>query len=253
MENNVFCKTRISNPKKIWYNVCIAIAIVSLIVMILSIIPVRQEKHYERFWEGDCIDYCNMFGERLKIEYPDGDITRELESFGDYFSYLFFDFHFCNIASYALILSILLMIGYALVRSSCKKCTLELNQDGVYGKKKTLFSLKSINQPFEKIDNVSIRDSIIDKILGGRTLVIRSSSSCIKFSCVDNAQEFLDKTLEELKKYKEAVNSKSEKATKASSDGDTMEAIVKLKNLLDQGLITQEEFDAKRKALIDKI
>ena len=49
------------------------------------------------------------------------------------------------------------------------------------------------------------------------------------------------------------MNSKSEKAMKASSDGDTMEAIVKLKNLLDQGLITQEEFDAKRKALIDKI
>lgn len=167
----------------------------------------------------------------------------------------FFAFTFMNqpVILVIFILALLFVVWYALSRVMCKKCALELNQDGVYGKKKTLFSLKSINQPFEKIDNISIRDSIIDKILGGQTIVIRSSSSCIKFSCVDNAQEFLDKTLEELKKYKQAVNSKSEKVSKASSDGDAMEAIVKLKNLLDQGLITQKEFDSKRKSLIDKI
>ncbi len=247
MENKVLCETRISNPKKIWYNVCIAIAIVSLIMIILSIIPVRQDQHYSMYYQHDCITYYNMFGNWF-IE--DAKYTNWRG--GSFLSYLLMGQWTC-VFTYSFILSTLFMVWCALSRAMCKKCTLELNQDGVYGKKKTLFSLKSINQPFEKIDNVSIRDGIIDKIFGGRTLVIRSSSSCIKFLCVDNAQEFLDKTLEELKKYKEAVNSKSEKATKASSDGDTMEAIVKLKNLLDQGLITQEEFDAKRKALIDKI
>lgn len=247
MENKVFCKTRISNPRKIWYNVFIAIAIISLIVIILSIIPVREKQGYSEYRHRDYITYYNMFGDWFKE-----DVGYTNWRGGTFLSYLLIGNSTC-VFTYTFILSILFMVWYALSRAMCKKCTLELNQDGVYGKKKTLFSLKSINQPFEKIDNVSIRDSIIDKILGGQTLVIRSSSSCIKFSCVDNAQEFLDKTLEELKKYKESVNSKSEKAAPTSSDGDKMEAIVKLKNLLDQGLITQEEFDSKRKSLIDKI
>lgn len=248
MENKVFCKMRINEPRKICYIVSVLLAIVSFIVIILSMIPVREKAYFSEYY-GAGVTYYNVFGEWFKEENSRGYTNW---CGGSFWGFLFFNFIPC-VPCILLILVLLFVTWYALSRFMCQKCTLELNQDGVYGKKKTLFSLKSINQPFEKIDNVSIRDSIIDKLLGGQTLVIRSSSSCIKFSCVDNAQEFLDKTLEELKEYKEAVNSKSEKATPTSSDGDAMEAIVKLKNLLDQGLITQEEFDCKRKSLIDKI
>lgn len=247
MENKVFCKTKISKPKKISYIVIVLLVIVSLIFIILSIIPVREETTYLSRREHYATTYYNVFGNWFRE-----DIGYTSWCGGSFLDFLLWGSWTC-VFTYLFILSMSFMVWYVLSRAMCKKCNLELNQDGVYGKKKTLFSLKSINQPFEKIDNISIRDSIIDKILGGQTILIRSSSSCIKFSCIDNAQEFLDKTLEELKKYKESVNSKSEKVAKSSFDGDTMDAIVKLKNLLDMGLITQEEYDTKRKTLINRI
>lgn len=116
----------------------------------------------------------------------------------------------------------------------------------------TIYASKSINQPFEQIDNLYIRKNIIDIITGGKTIAISSGGSKIKFSCVANAQEFVDKTLEELKKYKESVNYKAEKAVPASS-GNAMDDLLKLKTLLDQGLITQEEFEKKKNGIIEKI
>lgn len=59
MENKVFCKTRISKPRKICYIVSVLLAIVTFIAMIANVIPVEaREDHYY-----DCIDYYNIYGE----------------------------------------------------------------------------------------------------------------------------------------------------------------------------------------------
>lgn len=146
----------------------------------------------------------------------------------------------------------ILSLSLTIFAFKSRKCILELNTDGIQGKVKKLFSSKSISQPFEQIDNLFIRKNIIDIITGGKTIAISSGGSKIKFSCVANAQEFVDKTLEELKKYKESVNFKTEK-TPTAQTYNAMDDLMKLKNLLDQGLITQEEFEEKRKSFINKI
>lgn len=150
----------------------------------------------------------NIYGKEIKEVYASGLVnTLCVETFRFYNEphviYKWNNSHLNNKYIYVqMIISgvlALLLVFYLFVKIAAKKCTLELNQDGIFGKKKTLFSLKSINQPFEKIDNIYVRDSIIDKLLGGKTIAVRSTSSCIKFSCIANAQEFVDKTLEELK------------------------------------------------------
>lgn len=63
----------------------------------------------------------------------------------------------------------------------------------------------------------------------------------------------MNTTLEELKKYKESITSKSAPDNVSKSNSNSMDDLLKLKMLLDQGLITQEEFDEKRKAIVEKI
>lgn len=236
MDNKVFCKTRMSGMGK-GLIIPTILGVISFVAFILSMITISQTEDFR----SDRTYYYNCYGEEIAWGY-DGRI----------YTYGCFT-NTSGIITFAIFAIFVLLIIWVLCsRLLCKKCDLELNQDGIFGRKKTLFSLQTINQPFEKIDNIYVRDSIIDKILGGQTIAIRSASSCIKFCCIANAQEFVDKTLEELKKYKESVNSKSEK-TPAASDGDAMDALLKLKNLLNQGLITQEEYEEKRKSFVNKI
>lgn len=258
MDNKVLCKTEISEPKKLWYVVNGILVIALFLLMLLSVIPVRERVvSYTDYMYTECY---NIFGDWIveKDMYDpedgiyNGTRWRGADYGGSFLTPLFNSDPY-NMFTYLFIISSLILIWYSLSRSMCKKCTLELNQDGIYGKKKTLFSFKSINQPFEKIDNIFIRNSIIDKILGGQTIIISSSSSRIRFSCIDNAQEFTNRTLEELKKYKETINSKNENIQKTTSDNDATKSILELKNLLEQGFITQEEFESKRKSIIEKI
>lgn len=246
MENKVLFKAKAAN--KINAIILAVLSVISIVLCVLCFIPVKKSSdiyyhHYTRygFLQDSYREYKNIFGHDLghyKTNIKFCDISR-----CDTLVYIF-----------SIIFTVLFIIFLSLTIFSFKsrKCILELNPDGIQGKVKKLFSSKSINQPFEQIDNLYIRKNIIDIITGGKTIAISSGGSKIKFSCVANAQEFVDKTLEELKKYKESVNSKTEKVPEASS-GNAMDDLLKLKSLLDQGLITQEEFDKKRNRFIEKI
>ena len=136
-----------------------------------------------------------------------------------------------------------------------QKCYLELYADELVGVNATLFSRKTLKLPIERVDNISIEHTIINKIIGGPTVVICSSSGKIKFNWVQNAQEFMDKVFETINQYKTSVasnSSKSEINLNAQND-DSIEKIIKLKNLLDQGVITQEEFEEKKKKFFQEI
>ncbi len=238
---NVYCKADINRKNTKYFIILRILSVISGILFAILLIPVRTE--------------CDRFSDEWRTFNFLGDSVWER----DIGLYEEWNLHVWGPTGPLLLislcifgLSIIFIIIYLLIRNSAKKCTLELNQDGVFGKKKTLFSTRSISQPFEKIDSVFLKNSLMDKIIGGQTIAINSASSCVKFRCVENAEEFVDKTLEELKKYKESVSSNKSNIP-ASSGSDTMDALLKLKNLFDQGLITQEEFEEKRKAMINKI
>ena len=86
-------------------------------------------------------------------------------------------------------------------------------------------------------------------LIGGKTVVVYGTSISIKVPCVQNADEFVNATLAEIKKWKDA----KEVTLDETKNSDTFDDIQKLKNLLEQGLISQEEYDAKRQELIHRI
>lgn len=267
-ENNVYYKAEVTGKKPKIYIFLMIAAILCVIVYVLAFIPVKKEKEPYTYIEttykegqvfgkteereGYFIYSRNIYGDELETcSYNDEGVLRRF--YDDSRIIKHFGWYVWTTAPvYVIIGLFLIFLLVVILRSNSKKCSLELNQDGVFGCKKTLFSNKSINQPFEKIDSIYQKNGLIDKVLGGQTIMISSASSKIRFLCIANAQEFVDKTLEELKKYKESVASTKEKAP-ASSESDAMDALLKLKSLLDQGLISQEEFEEKRKSLAEKI
>ncbi len=109
----------------------------------------------------------------------------------------------------------------------------------------------------DKIDSIMITTTLRDHLFGGKTIVIRSNSGKIKFPWVHNAEEFMQATLAEIEKYKKNVAQQTP-APQApvqvvEKDNSAMEKMRELKTMLDEGFITQEEFDAKKKDLLDKM
>lgn len=159
---------------------------------------------------------------------------------------------FIILLAYIVVIFIIPLIWRACIKFIVKGCSLQLDKDEVNGNRKKLFSNKSLNLPIEKVDSITIENSIINKLLGGETIAVRSASGLIKFICVYNASEFVDKTLSAIKDYKESAKSVSENIQHNSENrSNSVDDIMKLKQLLDAGIITQEEFDAKKKELLN--
>lgn len=142
-----------------------------------------------------------------------------------------------------------------------RQCRLSLTDKSVIGNKKTLFSNKVLNLPIDKIDSIMASHSFLDTLRGGDTLLIRSASGVVKFPWVQNANEFVDATLAKIEEFKQSAKKENQNLISAvaksvganSGNSSSAQKIKELKELLDSGLITQEEFEAKRKELLDKM
>lgn len=151
-----------------------------------------------------------------------------------------------------LIVTIYLIIVAIYSRLVYKKYSLILENTRLIGRRAKLFTTNELILPMNKIDNVHVKNGLMDWLYGGKTVAIRSASGLVKFPWVQNAQEFVDTTLAEIQKYNETVQMKQTESAPAA-ESDSLDKIQKLKSLLDQGLISQEEFEAKRKELLEKI
>ncbi|MDD6280045.1 MAG: SHOCT domain-containing protein, partial [Oscillospiraceae bacterium] len=73
--------------------------------------------------------------------------------------------------------------------------------------------------------------------------------------------EFVDATLAKIEEFKQSVKDENNNLVSAminnsgnnSGSSSAAQQIKEIKDLLDNGLISQEEFEAKRKELLDKI
>ena len=113
------------------------------------------------------------------------------------------------------------------------KCTLTVTEHIVKGKS---VGGKEVSLPLNQISAYSTR-----KI--NSTIVVATSSGVTKFALIANYKEIGD-VLSKL------ISNRQEDTTKAGSTNSNMDDLVKLKNLLDSGVITQEEFEAKKKQLL---
>lgn len=228
---DVICKAEMKiKSSKIFKILIILLFILGIIVFI----PVSYE--FETFGLLEhYYDYHNIFGTSVYIKFPER------------FPYISGTFSIINLTPF--FLGIIMLIWKISIKFIIKHCLLDLKKDGIIGKRKYLFSSKLLQLPIEKIDSILIENRIIDKMLGGQTIAIRSASGLIRFICVQNASEFVDKTLEAIKAYQES-SQPNDVNIPTNTGGDNLEKIQKLKEMLDSDIITQDEFDTKKKQLL---
>lgn len=138
-----------------------------------------------------------------------------------------------------------------------KRCELILTDKEIRGQKKTLFSMRRLQIPIDHLDNVMTLNSLIDKIRGGETLMISSNSGLIKFHYVQNADEFAQAAMKRINEVKKSATvpqaAPAPVPVQNISGGDAMEKINSLKQMLENGLITQEDFDSKKADILSKM
>lgn len=251
-ENKTISKIRYTKNTKIIYILLCSIIGAAICMLILANITIRNEEY-----QGEKCHYFykyNIFGECIYDRYVDYHWLSGGDTGGRYYG-IFARSEPLKSQKIIIIISAILLLFVLFIlsfRNVCRKCDIELNKDGICGKLKYYFSAKSLDIPIEKIDSIYVRDNIFDKIIGGQTIVIKTTSSVIRVSCTANSQEFVDKALTEIKKYKHSIANDKLNENENRSD-DEIEKIKKLKELLEQNLITQEEFETKRKELLDKL
>lgn len=154
------------------------------------------------------------------------------------------------------------IIVYGCVLYTSKRCSLVLTDNGLYGQRKMIFGTIQVQLPMGKIDNIMVIQNLETKFFGGKTVSIRSASGVVSFPRFQNADEFVRVTLAEIEKYNQSLKNVDKNlvsaiagnsAQKAQPEKSAAQKIKDLKELLDSGLITQDEFDAKKKDLLDKM
>ena len=139
---------------------------------------------------------------------------------------------FFIIGSLCLIMAIVLGIMYLVLR----KCELQITENNVKGK--TLLG-KEVVLPLYMVSAYSTREFL-------STISVATASGITKFALIGNYQEIgevLSKKINERQQKTEAS------ATKPA-EADSLDQLTKLKALLDNGVISQEEFDAKKKQIL---
>lgn len=137
-----------------------------------------------------------------------------------------------------------------------KNYSLLLNDNEIKGTYKNKFSRSQLVLPINQINSISKKKGLLDRLLGGETIIIATASEKIKFPTVKNAVEFVDKASNMLSTKSNNTSIEPldtiEKTTAAVTDNTfhSADEISKFKKLLDDGVITQEEFDAKKTQLL---
>lgn len=133
------------------------------------------------------------------------------------------------------------------------RCKLELTEGQIEGQLKTTFGKKKLQIPIDHLDNVMTSSGFWDKIRGGETLLISSNSGLIKFHYVRNAEEFAQVAMKRIDEVKKSATMPQTAPVQNVSGSDAMEKINSLKQMLDAGLISQEDFDQKKNDILSKM
>lgn len=148
--------------------------------------------------------------------------------FGDH-TYLFIIF---LIGALSLLLAIIFGIMYLVFR----KCELQITESSVKGK--ALFG-KEVVLPLYMVSAYSTQKF-------GSVIAVATASGMTKFALIGNYKEIGEVLAQKMREIQQSSETTKQKA----SNGTSLDELVKLKSLLDSGIISQEEFDAKKKQLL---
>lgn len=145
-------------------------------------------------------------------------------------------------------------IWRALVRKNCSQSNLVLTNQKIYGAHKWFLKDEQILMPMSKIDNIIVRYNFIDRLYGGggRTVRIASNSGFVNFPCVQNAEEFTRLAMEQLEIYRKSQTAASAPVP-TSPETSITDKLKSLQSLKEQGILTEEEFNAKKAELLSNL
>ena len=157
----------------------------------------------------------------------------------------------------AIVFPLVLILGCLISNQLAPRCSLVLTDKGLTGQIKTLFSTNKLELPIEQISSIFVSNGIFDKLFGGKTLSICSSTGRYKIHWVKNADEFSSHVTTTIDTYKKQVASKSlsdgSKSESHFQDSSIVDKLKSLQALKDEGILSEEEFNAKKAELLSKM
>ena len=116
-----------------------------------------------------------------------------------------------------------------------------------------LIAKSGVEIPLERITNVNFSASMFERMLGAGDLLIESAGSAgqSKFANIPNPDDF--QTLLYKIREQRSIELSGSSAPTGEFKPHAADSIQKVADLRDQGLITEEEYQEKRKKLLDEI
>lgn len=250
MNDNIICRAEIkAKPRTSSYITVLIIVLVS----ILLLLPISSEKKYElrNYRKIETTISYNIIHVPI-YQNTVVENNNKFEVTGAFYAFIIL-----------LVFSITFYSLYIATNISySKQCKLELTDKIVNGVVKKSRINHRLNIPLDKIDNIEIID--LNSFFTGKTIAIRSASGLVKIPWVQNAYEFVNATLAKIEEYKQQVKEENKSLVKTTAESAAAAAkleasqtsaskIKELKDLLDNDLISKEEFESKRRDLLDKM
>ena len=154
--------------------------------------------------------------------------------FGEFFIGEFFNFE-CYYG-YMIMLGVVALIVGIIMKSNTEKCEITVTNEAISGK---LPHGKAVHIPLNQITAIN-RSSF-------NGVSITSIGNVSNFHCIENREEVM-KAISYL--LANPQQSSVQPTQSASANGSEAEQLKRLKDLLDSGVLTQEEFDAKKKQIL---
>lgn len=156
------------------------------------------------------------------------------DTFGEFFTAEFFNFE-CYYG-YMIMLGVVALIVGIIMKSNTEKCEITVTNEAISGK---LPHGKAVHIPLNQITAIN-RSSF-------NGVSITSIGNVSNFHCIENREEVM-KAISYL--LANPQQSSAQPTQSASANGNEAEQLKRLKDLLDSGVLTQEEFDAKKKQIL---
>ena len=132
--------------------------------------------------------------------------------------------------------SLLFSIVLSIIYLPLSKCELQITESSVTGK--ALFG-KKVVLPLSMISAYSTKKFC-------SVIAVATASGITKFALIGNYKEISEVLAKRIRELQQPGQTN----TQATSGNTSLDDLVKLKSLLDSGIISQEEFDSKKKQLL---
>lgn len=143
-------------------------------------------------------------------------------------------------------------------KSSCKNTAVNFREDRIFGSRGLGLIKKKYDIPFESVNSVTVINSkedsfiiwLLDKFRTGKSIKIIYNAQAAVFSFIQNPNEAKDFIEGQISGFRSGKVAEADNGSMIKTASVT-ENLVKLQELLDAGIITQEEFDSKKEQILN--